>query len=399
MPLRGEVGKHAPVGTTPTAPAPADHALAWLDPPTATNPRRSRQLLSAASLIVTAYLTGMRADEVLALRRGCCTPAARGGFTIRGRTFKSAVVNGRAVAEGLDREHPWVAIKPVADAITAMENLHDSSLIFPGSLFRRTRQAPVNDTPPASNARGVAIEALIGWANTRATQLGRDHEAIPEDPDGAVSLRRLRRTLAWFIYRRPRGRVALGIQYGHLHAATTDGYGSRTSVGLRDLFPMEETLALSDTLAQAATTLEAQPTVSGPAASRYRAAVEQYTARYAGVSLTARQAAEMARNPAMRIYDSPGQLLACCFDPAKALCRRGTPASQPTSTPDLTACDARCANIARTDAHIDTLRREVERLHDEIAAPTTPEPLRPRLSLRAERHQALIDAHQAGAHE
>ena len=211
------VAQHA-IGTTPTAPAPADHALAWLDPPTATNPRRSRQLLSAASLIVTAYLTGMRADEVLALRRGCCTPAARGGFTIRGRTFKSAVVNGRAVAEGLDREHPWVAIKPVADAITAMENLHDSSLIFPGSLFRRTRQAPVNDTPPASNARGVAIEALIGWANTRATQLGRDHEAIPEDPDGAVSLRRLRRTLAWFIYRRPRGRVALGIQYGHLHA-------------------------------------------------------------------------------------------------------------------------------------------------------------------------------------
>ncbi|HRU10336.1 MAG TPA: hypothetical protein P5144_13260, partial [Thermoanaerobaculia bacterium] len=164
-------------------------------------------------------------------------------------------------------------------------------------------------------------------------------------------------------------------------------------------FPMEEALALSDTLAHAATTLEAQPTVSGPAASRYRAAVEQYTARYAGVSLTSRQAAEMARNPAMRIYDSPGQVLACCFDPAKALCRRGTPASQPTSTPDLTACDARCANIARTDAHIDTLRREVERLHDEIAAPTTPEPLRPRLSLRAERHQALIDAHQAGAHE
>jgi hypothetical protein len=390
--------RHA-IGRTPTAAAPADDALAWLDPATATNPRRSRQLLSAASLIVTAYLTGMRADEVLALRRGCCTPAAPGGFTIHGRTFKSAVVNGRAVAEGLEREHPWVAIKPVADAIATMENLHDSSLIFPASLFRRTRQTPVNDTPPASNARGVAIEALIGWANTRATQLGRDHEAIPEDPDGAVSLRRLRRTLAWFIYRRPRGRVALGIQYGHLHAATTDGYGSRTSVGLRDLFPMEEALALSDTLAQAATTLEAQPTVSGPAASRYRAAVEQYTARYAGVSLTARQAAEMARNPAMRIYDSPGQVLACCFDPAKALCRRGTPASQPTSTPDLTACDARCANIARTDAHIDTLRREVDRLHDEIAAPTTPEPLRPRLSLRAERHQALIDAHQAGAHE
>jgi hypothetical protein len=64
----------------------------------------------------------------------------------------------------------------------------------------------------------------------------------------------------------------------------------------------------------------------------------------------------MARNPAMRIYDSPGQVLACCFDPAKALCRRGTPGvpAPRHPGPDI-ACDARCANIARTDAHIDTL--------------------------------------------
>jgi hypothetical protein len=59
-----------------------------------------------------------------------------------GRTFKSAVVNGRAVPEGLEREHPWVAIKPVADAIATMEDLHHSSLIFPASLFRRTNRPP-----------------------------------------------------------------------------------------------------------------------------------------------------------------------------------------------------------------------------------------------------------------
>lgn len=379
----------------PTPPA----TLAWIDEKTATNPLRARQLLSAAALIVTAYLTGMRADEVLALERGCCTPDPSGGFTIHGRTFKSAVAKGRAVPDGIDREHPWRAIQPVADAITAMEALHDSPIIFPASLFRRMRQTPSSHTPPTVGGRTLSTQALIDWANTRAITLSRDHEIIPHDPEGPVNLRRLRRTLAWFIYRRPRGRVALGIQYGHLHAATTDGYGSRTSTGLRDLFPMEEALALSDTLAQAASALDAHPHVSGPAASRYRKAAEQYTAHYAGVSLTARQAADLTRNPALRIYDSPGQVLACCFDPTKALCRRDTKTSSATDTPDLTACDSRCANIARTDTHIDTLRRQVEQLREEIAAPTTPDPLRSRLALRAERHQVLIDAHTAGDHD
>ena len=72
----------------------------------------------------------------------------------------------------------------------------------------------------------------------------------------------------------------------------------------------------------------------------------------------------MARNPALRIYDSPGQVLACCFDPTKALCRRDTPAPSAIATPDLTSCDSRCANIARTDTHIEALRGEVELLHE-----------------------------------
>ncbi|MEI2766676.1 MAG: site-specific integrase [Dermatophilaceae bacterium] len=387
------------LGETSDEPPTPPTTLAWVDPATAASPARARQLLATAALIVTAYLTGMRADEVLALRRGCCTPTGRGGFVITGRTFKSAVVNGRSVPEGSERDHPWVAIKPVADAISAMEQLHPTEVIFPANLFRRARQGHLESTPPASNSRGVAVLALIEWANTRASELGRAHEAIPPDPDGKISLRRLRRTLAWFIYRRPRGRVALGIQYGHLHAATTDGYGNRASAGLRDLFPMEEALALSDTLTEAAANLPAHPTISGPAAARYRSAVHQYQARYGGLSLTARQAADLASNPAMRVYDSPGQVLACCFDPAKALCRRDTRASENPTTPDLSGCDSRCANIARTDTHIETLRSEVTHLHQEIASPATPEPFRARLTLRAQRHQALIDTHTAGEHE
>lgn len=68
---------------------------------------------------------------------------------------------------------------------------------------------------------------------------------IPDDPAGPITMRRFRRTLAWFIYRRPAGRISLGIQYGHLLGVTSDGYGSRVSTGLRDLFPMEEAFGCS----------------------------------------------------------------------------------------------------------------------------------------------------------
>lgn len=145
---------------------------------------------------------------------------------------------------------------------------------------------------------------------------------IPADPDGNINRRRLRRTLAWFIYRRPRGRVALGIQYGHLHASTTDGYGGRVSAGLRDLFPMEEAFAISGSLHVAGEHPDTNPTVSGPAAQRYRAAAAEHRDRYEGLTLSVKQAAALMDNPNMRVYDAAGQTLACCFDARKALCRK-----------------------------------------------------------------------------
>lgn len=373
--------------------------LVWVDPPTGGLAHSSRRLVTSAALVVTAYLTGMRADEVISLERGCCSPSPGrpGSFDITGRTFKAAVRDGRSIGEGQQREHPWVAIKPVADAISVMEDLHPHQRLFPAAMLKRGQRLPFTNVAPLSNARAEAITALITWANKRAGDLDRAHEMIPEDPEGQISMRRLRRTLAWFVYRRPRGRVALGIQYGHLHAATTDGYGTRVSAGLRDLFPMEEALALSDTLSDAAQQLQSHTTVSGPAAERYKSAAQKYTHRFAGLTLTARQAADLAADPDVRVYDSPGQIMACCFDPGKALCRKGSTGQSNSGTPDLTACDSRCANIARTDQHIDVLHQQVTDLEDECASDLTPEPIRHRLQAQLERHRVIIAAHeQAG---
>lgn len=357
-----------------------------------------RRVVATACLFTVAYLTGMRADEVLGLRRGCCTPTtnatasgAATSYEIRGRTYKAAVAAGRSLPEGIEREHPWVAIKPVADAIAVMEGLHTGDLLFSDTLFKARMNGGILDPAgPPSRRVHEAIKHLTSWCNQRANELDRPHDLIPEDPDGPINLRRLRRTLAWFIYRRPGGRVALGVQYGHLHAATTDGYGGRASTGLRDLFPMEEAFAVSDTLHQAA---GEHPHVSGPAAARYRAAASEYRDRFAGLTLTTKQAAALMANPAMRVYDAPGQTLACCFDPRKALCRKDT-TTRATTTPDLTACDNRCANIARTDEHITTIQAELAALQDELDAATTPEPMRHRILAQIDRRQAIVSAHE-----
>lgn len=360
-----------------------------------------RRVVSTACLITVAYLTGMRADEVLGLRRGCCTPtvstpgAPATGYQITGRTYKAAVAAGRSLPEGVDREHPWVAIKPVADAIAVTESLHAGDLLFSDTLFKaRVTGTELDPGGPPSRRVHEAIKHLVSWCNQRASDLERPHDVVPEDPDGPINLRRLRRTLAWFIYRRPGGRVALGLQYGHLHAATTDGYGGRASTGLRDLFPMEEAFALSDTLHRAAEHLQAHPHVSGPAAARYRIAANEYRDRFQGLALTTKQAAALMANPAMRVYDAPGQSLACCFDPRKALCRRDiTTTAGAATTPDLTACDHRCANIARTEEHITALRAELDPLQEEHDSPMTPEPLRHRIRAQIDRREAIVTAH------
>ncbi len=374
----------------------------WFGVVTAAQRDTIRRMLSTACLVTVAYLTGMRSDEVLSLQRGCCTPTGTGpentqGYEIRGRTYKSAVADGRSIPAGVERTVPWKAIKPVSDAIAIMEQLHDHTLLFSNTLFMARPDANKFDPqgPTSARVRG-AIEFLTSWCNKRSIELGRPEDAIPDDPDGNISLRRLRRTLAWFIYRRPRGRVALGIQYGHLHAATTDGYGSRVAAGLRDLFPMEEAFAISDSLHAAAEHLDANPTVSGPAANRYRAAVGEYRHRYEGMTLTPKQAAALLANPTLRIYDSVGQTLACCFDPRKALCRKDVHlgSEDSASTPDLTACDDKCANIARTDRHIEQIQHDLAALRGELDSPLTPVPMRHRIECQISRREEVIGRHQ-----
>ena len=359
------------------------------------------RLLATAAFIVVAYLTGMRGEECRALRHGCCrtTLEEKTGQTrhlIYGHVFKNALdESGNALPAGSERDHPWQAIAPVAKAIEVMEALHpDSDLVFPLRAYTPLRNA---DGDKAVHPRMIRDRTadLISWCNAKAEKFDRPHESIPADPDGPVVVKRFRRTLAWFIYRQPGGRIALGIQYGHLRGHSTDGYGSRVASGLRDVFPMEEALAAAEYLEAAAARLDDGESVTGPAAQRYRDGVRLYHRQFGGRYLTNRQAAALNANPRLRIYDNSEQFVTCCYDQSKALCHPDRNKSVGVeASPDITNCQPNCGNIARTDRNIADVEAAIEQTRDEIASTTIPLPLKVRLEQRIDNLQRVIDHHR-----
>lgn len=238
------------------------------------------------------------------------------------------------------------------------------------------------------------ITKLIDWCNNATVRLGRDHDIIPPDPEGNVAVQRFRRTLAWFIYRKPGGRIALGVQYGHLRGHTTDGYGSRVANGLRDVFPMEEALARADYLEDACSRMEDGEEVTGPAAGRYTEALRLYGQEFRGRYMSGKQAAALRANPRLRIYDNAARFVTCCYDQSKAQCHPDRLGQLGTDeTPDINHCQPNCGNIARTDRNIEQAAAAIGRYEDEIAALMTPEPMRARLAQRVELLKAIIRDH------
>ena len=358
-----------------------------------------RCLLATASLIVTAYLSGIRSGEVRELRRGCCVPhpgwdGAPPHFTISGLEFKGATdEDGNAIPGGRQRDEPWYVIAPVARAIAVAESLSPSDLVFDNAIFAGTHRYRAGAVD--AHTANLRVGQFVAWANAYAAENERPHELIPEDDDGAITLVRFRRTLAWFIYRLPGGRVALGVQYGHLRGYTSEGYGMRTRSGLRDVFPMEEARSRIDGMLAAKERLDGGEGVSGPAAARYIEGLEEVGRVFPGGFVSQRGLRALQKNPLLRIYDNGMQHAACCYDATKSLCHPDRErAPDPPRSPALARCDPRCPNEVRTDSHIEALTDEIHR-HDVAAdSPLLPEPLRKRHRQRVEAIASIIEWHE-----
>ena len=171
-------------------------------------------------------------------------------WLMSGVFFKNAVdADGNKLPAGAQRRDPWVVVKPVADAVAVLESLHNHELLIPSRIepYRRARNFSRVGEARNGSVANANIHEFIDWVNDFCRE--RERPGIPPDPRGRVNNSRFRRTLAWFIRRRPRGLVAGAIQYGHVHTRLIQGYAGDYNSGFPDEYAYEDFLARLDELA------------------------------------------------------------------------------------------------------------------------------------------------------
>ncbi|WDG33299.1 hypothetical protein N7925_35715 [Streptomyces sp. CA-278952] len=354
--------------------------------------------LSTACFIVISYLSGMSPGEVLSLERGCVErDQANGLVLLRGRHWKGVRDDaGDKRPEGEIRADPWVVTEVVATAVAVLERLHTSTWLFPATLFTDGRDGAAMLRSRVGGSRSETrinhdLAEFLAWVETYCSERGRG-DGIPPDPVYPVIFSgRLRRTLAWFIVRRPRGLVAAAIQYGHLRVQMTLGYAGNYASGFPDDLAFEDWLARLDTLADAHQRLREGELVSGPAAETYRYRVQAAT-RFAGrVLRTKRHANAMLANPDLQIF--PGKGMTCVLDPKRAACRLRSEEDSTRRTPDLDDCRPNCVNIARTDRDIEQVHVQIEQLRPLVDDPLAPAFRHVREQHELDRLERIVTAH------
>ena len=358
------------------------------------------RLLSTACFVVIAYLSGARAGEILNLRRGCIDRDDDNDlWLMRGLYYKGAKdKDGSKLPEGEIRRDPWVVTETVARAISVLERLHPHQLLFPVRiepyhlLSGRTSKRSGSARTDGSIAEDLA--AFTAWVNDNCDRLCRA-DAIPDDEHGSLHASRFRRTLAWFIRRRPRGLVAASIQYGHLHTRLLQGYAGSYDSGFPDDYAFEDWLFRLEKLAEDRQALQSGEHVSDPAAETYRQRVTAAHAEFAGLVLTSpRQARDLLGNPLLQIHHGDG--MTCVLNPATAACQLRGNRGDPQVTPDEDDCRPRCPNLARTDRDTIAIRRRATELEEIVSDQLSPPIRHAREQHELARLRTALDAHAHG---
>ncbi|MFG2562667.1 integrase [Streptomyces sp. NPDC048496] len=390
--------------------------------------------LGTAAFIVCAYLTGARPQEVLAMRSGCCPDPEPGQgrhllhvraedivedadeedpldtdegdkddedephLLIRSRHFKTATEpdTGNYLPGGAERPVPWVAIAPVVRAIRVLERVvPDGGLLFDVQIHDSTHAHQRAGALTAGAIRN-RIEDFVAWTNAEAETRELPGEMVPPDPHGNIGTARFRRSLAWHIARRPRGLIALAIQYGHMRTVlNTDEsgrYGTRSRSGIHQVVDIETALATADTAAELMERFNDGEGISGPAARQ--ALLRAATGPLFQGGLVNRDFAQkytlarrhLARDGAV-LYDNPHALLLCLYKRDRALCDR----EGQLEAPVLERCVPGCGNIVRTDEQAAALRERADQIDRKAAR--TPERIADRLRANAVKLRSWADGH------
>jgi integrase len=344
------------------------------------------RLLHTACYVAIAYLSGMRDSEIKHLRRGCLRTHRDSRGQAYRWTITSLAFKGEHDPAGVPAT--WVVGRLAARAVHTLEQLHrpevDLLLTLPGRADRAPRPPRVNDT-------NHLLRDLLAWIRRYCADHGRD-DAVP-DVDGTawqLTTRQFRRTLAWYIARRPGGAIAGALQYRHLSIRMFEGYAGTSESGFRAEVEAEQALARGEHLL--AMTTQHEHHLGGPAAADAASRLDSFASRagFAGAVVTdLPRLRRLLKRHDPHVY--PGTYVTCVFNVDKALCRPRTDGTGVTRPVPADCQPLECRNVAVTAANAEALRAEADRLASEAARrPTLPPLLLADLTARQRKITALL---------
>lgn len=359
------------------------------------------QMLQAACYIVIAFLSGMRDSEVKHLRGGCSSVQRDGNGAPYRWTVSSLAFKGETEDAGVPAT--WVVGESAARAIDVLERVHRHR------AHDRTDWlfAPIKASPGAASARRGDNEAMtlagtnrqlnrfVKWVYDYCAARGRD-DGIP-DVDRSpwrVTTRQFRRTLAWYIARRPGGAIAGAIAYRHHSIQMFEGYAGTSESGFRAEVEAEEALARGEHLLGMIDRHEHQ-NLAGPASGQAELRLNELGERmgFAGTVTTDRhRLLRLMTRHDPAVY--PGTYSTCVYDHSKALCRTRTGALN--DAPDLTDCKPlTCRNIALNTDNLAAWYAELGTIDADLSArPTLPPLIVERLKKRREQIRDFLNRHE-----
>jgi hypothetical protein len=355
---------------------------------------RLATLLQTAAYVTIAFLSGMRDSEIKDLRRGCLHVHRDD----TGRVYRYKVISRAFKGEKDPRgvEATWVIGAPAARAIRVLERLQppETDLLFAHhTLWGRANQLRGGQTRALTSGWTVThLNAFSAWINDYCAERGRN-DGIPlvNGRPWKLTTPQFRRTLAWFIARRPGGSIAGAIAYRHMSIQMFEGYAGTSDSGFRAEVESEQALARGEQLLAMIDRHE-HTNLAGPAAAEATRRLEQLSQQthYRGTVITDQRRLRrlIARNdPA--IY--PDKYVTCVHTHATALCQQRHD-QRGTLRPDIGSCKPlSCRNVALTPDNIDNLRAEITQIDGDLGArPLLPPLLRHQLTARRNDIEAFL---------